>query len=48
MPGFNTMKQHPNCCGFAAATSCASDVLRLDTALAAVSIFLILLLGVVF
>lgn len=47
MFGFSTMKQHLSCCaGCAAATTSACAVLRLDTVAMAVSIFLVLLLGI--
>lgn len=45
--GFNAMQQHPNCCStFAAACTSARLGLILDTVIAAVSIFIVLILGI--
>lgn len=45
--GFTAMKQHPDCCSSSAAACTSAHLgLILDTAVAAVSIIIVLLLGI--
>ncbi len=45
--GFTAMQQHPNCCSTSAAACTSARFARImDTVIAAVSIFVVLLLGI--